>query len=377
MFSKYYQSELAYLREMGRRSARPTPRRPGMLVERGGDPDVERLLEGFAFLTARIRERMDDAVPGDGARPDGAAAAALPARRCPPAPSWSSARSCARCAAARACRGRGGGAPSRWTAPRCVFRTTSDVDLLPLTLVETVLDQSSQPSPVLRVQFQVPSRAAREIFQAEGFALFIHAEPAVSATLLLWLMRLLPRHPGARRGRAASRSGCRREQPARVGLRTASIRCCPGPRGRPRATGCCRSTSRCRRSSSSSRCAGWRPPRASPASGSSWPSSSSGRRRCPRRVPKDIFRLHCAPVVNLFSTRGSHPRAARWSTSTCCAPPGWIPSTWRSTRWTRVTGLQAGRTERRDYRPFFDFAHTTGASRRALLPAAPRALAHQ
>ena len=32
-------------------------------AQRGGDPDVERLLEGFAFLTARIRERIEDAVP--------------------------------------------------------------------------------------------------------------------------------------------------------------------------------------------------------------------------------------------------------------------------------------------------------------------------
>jgi type VI protein secretion system component VasA len=63
LFSKYYQSELTYLRELGREFGRAYPNVAGMLAERGGDPDVERLLEGFAFLTARIRERLDDDVP--------------------------------------------------------------------------------------------------------------------------------------------------------------------------------------------------------------------------------------------------------------------------------------------------------------------------
>src|SRR5687767_13472232 len=34
-----------------------------MLADRGGDPDVERLLEGVAFLTGRIRQKLDDEIP--------------------------------------------------------------------------------------------------------------------------------------------------------------------------------------------------------------------------------------------------------------------------------------------------------------------------
>ena len=63
MFSKYYQSELQFLRELGREYGEAHPESAGMLVERGGDPDVERLLEGFAFLSARIRERAEAAAP--------------------------------------------------------------------------------------------------------------------------------------------------------------------------------------------------------------------------------------------------------------------------------------------------------------------------
>src|SRR5687767_9308583 len=63
MFSKYYQNELSYLREMGRDFGLANPAIAGLLSERGADPDVERLLEGFCFLTARIRERLDAGVP--------------------------------------------------------------------------------------------------------------------------------------------------------------------------------------------------------------------------------------------------------------------------------------------------------------------------
>jgi type VI secretion system protein ImpG len=62
-FNKYFQDELAYLREMGREFSAAYPALAPMLAERGGDPDVERLLEGFAFLTGRIREKLDDELP--------------------------------------------------------------------------------------------------------------------------------------------------------------------------------------------------------------------------------------------------------------------------------------------------------------------------
>lgn len=62
-FNKYFQDELAYLREMGREFSAAYPALAPMLAERGGDPDVERLLEGFAFLSGRIREKLDDELP--------------------------------------------------------------------------------------------------------------------------------------------------------------------------------------------------------------------------------------------------------------------------------------------------------------------------
>lgn len=63
MFNKYYQDELAYLRELGREFAQAYPTLAPMLADRGVDPDVERLLEGVAFLTGRIRQKLDDELP--------------------------------------------------------------------------------------------------------------------------------------------------------------------------------------------------------------------------------------------------------------------------------------------------------------------------
>lgn len=63
MFNKYYQDELAYLRELGLEFAKANPEGAHFIAEAGGDPDVERLLEGFSFLTARIRQKLDDELP--------------------------------------------------------------------------------------------------------------------------------------------------------------------------------------------------------------------------------------------------------------------------------------------------------------------------
>src|SRR5512134_3522203 len=63
MFNKYYQDELTFLREMGREVSQAYPALAHMLAERGSDPDVERMLEGFAFLAGRIRQKLDDEFP--------------------------------------------------------------------------------------------------------------------------------------------------------------------------------------------------------------------------------------------------------------------------------------------------------------------------
>ncbi|GLR08545.1 type VI secretion system baseplate subunit TssF [Mixta theicola] len=63
---EYYNRELAYLREMGAEFAERYPkvaRRLGMSGIDVADPYVERMMEGFAFLTSRVQLKMDAEFP--------------------------------------------------------------------------------------------------------------------------------------------------------------------------------------------------------------------------------------------------------------------------------------------------------------------------
>lgn len=63
---EYYNRELTYLRRMGAEFGRQYPGVASALqldATRSDDPHVERLLEGFAFLAARVHRRIDDDFP--------------------------------------------------------------------------------------------------------------------------------------------------------------------------------------------------------------------------------------------------------------------------------------------------------------------------
>ena len=62
----YYNGELSFLREMGAEFAARYPKVAARLLleaDKCEDPHVERILEGVAFLTARIRHKIDDEFP--------------------------------------------------------------------------------------------------------------------------------------------------------------------------------------------------------------------------------------------------------------------------------------------------------------------------
>lgn len=188
MGSKYYESELAYLREMGREFALVHPSTAGLLAERGSDPDVERLLEGFAFLTARIRERVDDAVP---AIVHGLVQLLLP-HYLRPVPATSIVQYQP---SLRALRGvtpvprgsRLAAKPLQGTS--CEFRTTAEVDLLPLELVDATLDETAAARPVIRLRFTTTEAGRAVIARKEGIRIFLHGELSITATLYLWMRR--------------------------------------------------------------------------------------------------------------------------------------------------------------------------------------------
>jgi len=62
----YYERELSFLRQMGAEFAAKYPKIAGRLLleaDRSEDPHVERLLQAFAFLAARIHHKLDDELP--------------------------------------------------------------------------------------------------------------------------------------------------------------------------------------------------------------------------------------------------------------------------------------------------------------------------
>lgn len=63
MIEKYYQRELATLRYLASEFAKAHPALAPMLTGQSADPDAERLLEGTAFLSGLIYEKLDDDFP--------------------------------------------------------------------------------------------------------------------------------------------------------------------------------------------------------------------------------------------------------------------------------------------------------------------------
>jgi type VI secretion system protein ImpG len=64
----FYENELAYIRKLGAEFAKKRPKIAGRLLLKdttglSTDPHVERLIEAFAFLTARVRLKLEDEFP--------------------------------------------------------------------------------------------------------------------------------------------------------------------------------------------------------------------------------------------------------------------------------------------------------------------------
>lgn len=62
-FRRYFMEELGHLRDLAVLFSKNHPGVAPMLSSASTDPDVERLLEGVAFLTSLLRQRLDDELP--------------------------------------------------------------------------------------------------------------------------------------------------------------------------------------------------------------------------------------------------------------------------------------------------------------------------
>jgi type VI secretion system protein ImpG len=190
VFNKYYQDELTYLRELGREFSQAYPALAPMLADRGGDPDVERLLEGVAFLTGRVRQKLDDELPElvyaiaqllfpQLVRPlPGAAileimplANALRERRVIPAATEF------------------GSIPVDGTP--CRFRSTAPCELLPWSVGEIRLEALPGGKQQLRIEFQSQGGGPIAGTAPDRLRLHLAGEDRTRLLLLMWLFQHL------------------------------------------------------------------------------------------------------------------------------------------------------------------------------------------
>jgi type VI secretion system protein ImpG len=78
------------------------------------------------------------------------------------------------------------------------------------------------------------------------------------------------------------------------------------------------------------------------------------------RVGQEMFRLHCAPAINLFPSSAHPVRHNVLGNDQLLRAEGLEPRHMEVFSVDSVTGLQVGVNERRNYRPFFEFAHAAG-----------------
>jgi type VI secretion system protein ImpG len=186
MFNKYYQDELSYLRDLGREFAAAYPAIAPMLAERGGDPDVERLLEGVAFLTGKIRQKIDDELPEV---IHSVAALLFPHYlRQLPATSLVEFTPLPNVVREKLVVARGaevGSVPVDGLS--CRFRTTQDVELLPLAIDDVRVETGAQLAQSLRIEMRVTGGVAMAALALGAIRFYIHGDRRLQDDMRLWI----------------------------------------------------------------------------------------------------------------------------------------------------------------------------------------------
>jgi type VI secretion system protein ImpG len=183
---RYFDAEMRYLREAGREFAKSQPqvaRRLGMLVPGARHDSVEQTYEGFAFLTSRLRMKVDDALPEitdplvDHLWPHaGRTIPSLAILECLP-----------RTGEARILDTLPPGLQVRSTpvgpgGTICVYRTTQAIRLLPLTVRDAGARMREDGRTVIRLAFELLHREQRLLDDLSRIRLYLHGDrPTASA----------------------------------------------------------------------------------------------------------------------------------------------------------------------------------------------------
>jgi type VI secretion system protein ImpG len=350
--SRFYESELAYLREMGREFALVHPQTAGLLAEKGNDPDVERLLEGVAFLTARVREKVEDAVPSI---VFGITEMLLP-HYLRPIPATSIIQYSPNLKSMRGVQtvprgSRVAGKPIKGTS--CEFKTTQPVDLLPLEVASVTLDETRANYPVIRLGMRTTEAGRPTITRKEGFRFLLFGDSSQTGMLALWLRRHLVK-VAISRG-ASTDADLGRDSVVSVGW-TEDEALLPWPARTQEGYRYLQEyftlpqkflffdvegLDRIELTSDEFELALTfeRPP------------------GIEARLTDETFRLHCTPVINLFATSAEPIRLDPRMNEHLVRAAGMEPRHNEVYEIDEVLGIRQGQTQRRQYHGFFGFAH--------------------
>jgi len=188
MFNKYYQQELNALRELGSEFSRTHPALAPMLSGPASDPDVERLLEGVAFLTGLLRQKLDDEFP----EIVHSLTNLLWPHYLKPIPSTTMIAFSPKPALKQTARIPAGvhlaSVPVGGTS--CIYRTAFDVELHPLTLVDASFQQPSGKSPEIKILFEL-SGEKLDAWKPDSLRIYLAGEYTAATDLYLMLRRHL------------------------------------------------------------------------------------------------------------------------------------------------------------------------------------------
>ncbi|MDX2178061.1 MAG: type VI secretion system baseplate subunit TssF [Bryobacteraceae bacterium] len=192
---RYYLDEMAYLRRMGGAFARRYPKvaeRLQLSGEQSPDPQVERMIESFALLTARLEHQLDAEFP----EITTALLGVLHPQLVEPVPPMAIARFDPDPAQGKITAGfaipRGAKLFARAeSGVTCRFRTCYPVTVWPLAVVEAAiesadryqfLDRETRVAGLLRIRFSVAGSDAAEL-ELDRLRLYLSAERATAAEL--------------------------------------------------------------------------------------------------------------------------------------------------------------------------------------------------
>ena len=359
MFNKYYEDELSFLREMGREFAAAHPAQADFLANPGDDPDVERLLEGFAFLTGRLRQKLDDEIPEltqslmqllwpHYLRP----VPAMSVIQFEPVPQLvREPQSIPRGTEVDS-------VPVEGTS--CRFRTAYDVQLLPLAIETVEVERPAGAAGDLKVAFRIASGVKVDKLPLQGLRLFLHGDPVVVNAAYLQLTRrvrrVIVRAPGAGSGAMAARPA---EAVKPIGFAVSESLLPYPPHAFP----------------------GYRllqeyfalpqkfifleiaglPPLAGLGVKDAFEILFEFDRapEGPLRLTSENVRLHCTPVVNLFSMQSDPIRVDHQRVEYLLRPGSASPGHHEIFSIESVKGWAKGTSQQREYPSFHSFRHAT------------------